>query len=64
MWGKVVEEVRRAGPWKIAVIVVVAVIAVIFAYGNHSSDGAASGRTLPRAPIISAPHIRLSAHGR
>lgn len=60
MWGKVVGELRRAGPKKIAVFTIVAVIAVIFAYGNNSTDDAASGRTLPQAMLVSGPHALTS----
>jgi hypothetical protein len=61
MWGKVLGEVRRAGPKKIAIIAVLAAIAVIFAYGNNSTDDAASGKTLPRTVLSAAPHTQASA---
>jgi hypothetical protein len=56
MWGKVVQEVRNAGPRKIAIVAIVAAIAVALAYGDNSSNDAASGRTLPRSVLSSAPH--------
>jgi hypothetical protein len=56
MWGKVVQEVRKAGPRKIAILAVLAAIAVALAYGDNSSNDAASGRTLPRSMLISAQH--------
>ena len=55
MWGKVVEEIRRAGPKKIALIAIVAAIAVIFAYGNNSTNDAASGRTVASAALSAPP---------
>ena len=55
MLGKVVGELRRAGPKKIAIFTIVAVIAVIFAYGDNSTDDA-SGRTLPKVMLVSGPH--------
>ncbi|HWE59773.1 MAG TPA: hypothetical protein VG228_08785 [Solirubrobacteraceae bacterium] len=55
MWGKLVQEARRAGPRKIAILAVLAAIAVIFAYGNNSTNDAASGRTLPRTALHHAP---------
>ena len=57
MWGKVVQEARRAGPKKIAFLAVVAAIAVIFAYGNNSTNDAANGRTLPRAVLSVPAHL-------
>lgn len=56
MWGKVVREVRRAGPKKIAIIAIVAVLAVIFAYGNNSTNDAANGKTLPATALSAVPH--------
>ncbi|HEX3618521.1 MAG TPA: hypothetical protein VHU61_18385 [Solirubrobacteraceae bacterium] len=56
MWGKLVYEVRKAGPRKIVILVVLAAVAVALAYGDNSSNDAASGRTLPRAMLISAQH--------
>lgn len=61
MWGKVVEEVRRAGLRKIAIIAVLAAIAVLFAYGNNSTDDAASGRTLPKVVLSTAAHPHSTA---
>ena len=57
MLGRVVQEVRKAGPRKIAIIVVVAAIAVALAYGNNSTNDAASGRTLPRSVLTQASHV-------
>jgi hypothetical protein len=54
MWGRVVQEVRKAGPRKIAILLVLAAIAVALAYGNNSTNDAASGRTLPRAVLTQA----------
>jgi hypothetical protein len=54
MWGRVVQEVRKAGPRKIAIFFVLAAIAVALAYGNNSTNDAASGRTLPKAVLIQA----------
>lgn len=48
MWGRLVEEVRKAGPRKVAVFVVAAAIAVILAYGVNSTNDAANSQTLPR----------------
>lgn len=59
-WGKVVQEIRKAGPRKIVIIAIVAAIAVALAYGDNSSNDAASGRTLPRAVLVSA---QRSHHG-
>jgi hypothetical protein len=56
MWGKVVQEIRKAGPRKIVFLAVVAAIAVALAYGDNSSNDAASGRTLPRSVLSSAQH--------
>lgn len=61
MWGKVVGEVRRAGPKKIAIIAIVAALAVIFAYGNNSTNDAASGKTLPASVLSAAPHAHNTA---
>ncbi|MDE3133590.1 MAG: hypothetical protein KGL15_05965 [Acidobacteriota bacterium] len=58
MWSRVLEEARKAGPKKLAILAVLIVIAVLLAYGNHSSDNAASGRTLQRV----APMPTLSHH--
>jgi hypothetical protein len=54
MLGKVVQEVRKAGPKKIAILTVLAAVAVIFAYGNNSTNDVASGKTLPRIALSSA----------
>lgn len=59
MWGKVVGEIRRAGPKKIAIIAIVAALAVIFAYGNNATNDAASGKTLPVTVISAAPHAPI-----
>jgi hypothetical protein len=56
MLGRVVHEVRKAGPRKIAIIVVLAAVAVALAYGNNSTNDAASGRTLPRSMLTQASH--------
>jgi hypothetical protein len=56
MLGKVVQEVRKAGPKKIAILTVLAAVAVIFAYGNNSTNDAASGKTLPRVALSSTAH--------
>jgi hypothetical protein len=61
MWGKLVQEARRAGPRKIAILAVLAAIAVALAYGDNSTNDAASGRTLPRAMLISAQHAHPAA---
>jgi hypothetical protein len=61
MWGKLVQEVRKAGPRKIAILAVLAAIAVALAYGDNSSNDAASGRTLPRAMLISVQHAHPAA---
>jgi hypothetical protein len=60
-WGKVVQEVRKAGPRKIVILVIVAAIAVALAYGDNSSNDAASGRTLPRAVLVSAQQLHQGA---
>ncbi len=54
MWTRIGREIRRAGPRKVAVIVVAAVLAVALAYGNNSTNDAASGRTLPTLHSASA----------
>jgi hypothetical protein len=56
MLGKVVQEVRKAGPKKIAILTVLAAVAVIFAYGNNSTNDAASGKTLPRSALSTVGH--------
>ena len=56
MLGRVVQEVRKAGPRKIAIILVLAAVAVALAYGNNSTNDAASGRTLPRSVLTQASH--------
>lgn len=63
MWGKVIQEVRKAGPRKIVILAIVAAIAVALAYGDNSSNDAASGRMLPRAVLISAQHAHRSSGG-
>jgi len=62
MWGRVIEEIRRAGPRKIAIFAVAAAIAVALAYGVNSTNDAANGRTLPGAvaghlPRAAAPAV-------
>jgi hypothetical protein len=64
MWGKVVQEVRRVGPRKIVIFAIAAAIAVALAYGDNSSNDAASGRTLPRAMLLSAHHAHPTAAAR
>jgi hypothetical protein len=61
MWAKLVQEVRKAGPRKIAILAIVAAIAVALAYGDNSSNDAASGRILPRSVLISAHQHSLRA---
>ncbi len=51
-------EIRRAGPKKVAIIAILAAIAVVFAYGNNSTNDAASGRTLP-ASLLAGVHAQL-----
>ena len=58
MWGKAVDALRRAGPRKIAIFTVVAVIAVIFAYGNNSTNDAANGMAVTRASAVSSTLAR------
>ena len=58
MWGRIVEEVRRAGPRKLAILLIAAAAAVALAYGVNSTNDAASGRTQPR----SAEAVSLSTH--
>lgn len=58
MWRSVVEQVRQAGPRKVVIFVVLAAAAVVFAYGNNSTNDAASGKTLARAPLAAT----LRAH--
>ena len=48
MWGRLVDEVRKAGPRKVLVFTIAAAIAVILAYGVNSTNEAANGHTLPR----------------
>jgi hypothetical protein len=55
MWRSVLEELRRAGPRRIAIIAILGAVAVVFAWGNHTSDSAASGATLPRTSLVSRP---------
>jgi hypothetical protein len=62
MLGRVVQEVRKAGPRKIAIILALAAIAVALAYGNNSTNDAASGRTLPRAVLTQASHAPAQLH--
>ena len=61
MWRRGVEEVRKAGPRKIAVICILAAIAVVFAYGNNSTNDAASGQTLPQVQLTATPHLHAGA---
>lgn len=61
MWGKVVGEVRKAGPKKIAIIAIVAALAVIFAYGDNSTNDAANGKMLPSAAVSAAPHAHTTS---
>jgi tetrahydromethanopterin S-methyltransferase subunit C len=49
VWQRLLEEVRQAGPRKIALLILAAAIAILLAFGANSSDDAANGRTLPRA---------------
>ena len=57
MWGRLVQEARKAGLKRLVILAVLIVIAVLLAYGNHTSDNAASGRTLPRvAPAPTHTH--------
>lgn len=56
MWGKVLGELRKAGPKKIALFAIVAAAAVIFAYGNNSTNDAANGKTLPRTVLAATHH--------
>jgi hypothetical protein len=51
MWGRFVEQVRRVGLRKIAIIAIAAAIAVALAYGDNSSNDAAAGATLPKAVV-------------
>lgn len=51
MLGRVVEELRKIGVRKLAILAVLIVVAVVLAYGNNSTDDAASGRTLPTAVL-------------
>jgi len=60
MWQTVVEQIRRAGPRKVAIITVLVVVVVVLAYGNNSSDDA-SGHTLSHsqaAGLLAAPLAR------
>ncbi len=56
-----VQEIRKAGPKKIAIFAILAAIAIVFAYGDNSSDDYASGKTLPRTMLIAAPHTQARA---
>ncbi|MDE3130958.1 MAG: hypothetical protein KGL16_07370 [Acidobacteriota bacterium] len=62
MWGRLVAEVRRAGLRKVVIILVLVAIAAVLAYGNNSTNDAASGRTLPRAAPASAVGVVVTAH--
>jgi hypothetical protein len=57
VWQRLLEEVRQAGPRKIALLILAAAIAILLAFGANSSDDAANGRTLPRA----SHNVRLYA---
>lgn len=66
MLGRVVEELRKAGLRKIVIFIVLAAIAVVLAYGDNSTDDAASGATLPRSTPaavvrVAVPHFDADA---
>lgn len=52
MLGRIVEQLRRAGPRKVAIVIVALIVAVVLAYGDNSSNDAASGRTLPKSMMV------------
>ena len=55
MWERLLAELRRVGLRKLLIIAAVAAIAVVLAYGNNSTNDAASGRTLPRMAVTMTP---------
>lgn len=59
MWERLLEQVRRMGPRRLLLVAAATAAAIVFAYGNHTSDNA-SGRTLARpadtAPLITPAH--------
>jgi hypothetical protein len=53
MWEKLVQELRRVGPRKIAILTIAAVVVVLLAYGNEWGNDA-SGKMLPRTAVAAA----------
>jgi anti-sigma-K factor RskA len=47
MWAAFVDQLRKAGWRKVAIISVAVVVVVVLAYGVNASNDAASGHTLP-----------------
>jgi anti-sigma-K factor RskA len=47
MWAGFVEQLRKAGWRKVAIVTVAVVVVVVLAYGVNASNNAASGHTLP-----------------
>ncbi len=62
MWQRLLEEVRQAGPRKIALLIVAAAIAILLAFGANSSNDAANGRTLPRASHPARLSVPAASH--
>jgi anti-sigma-K factor RskA len=48
MWAGFLEQLRRAGWRKVAIVSVAVVVVVVLAYGVNSSDDAAGAHTLPK----------------
>jgi anti-sigma-K factor RskA len=48
MWAGFVEQLRKAGWRKVAMVSVAVVVVVVLAYGVNASNDAASGHTLPK----------------
>ena len=48
MWAGFVEQLRKAGWRKVAIVSVAVVVVVVLAYGVNASNDAASGHTLPK----------------
>ena len=64
MWGRLVEQVRRVGVWKIVIFIIAAAVAVALAYGNNSTNDVADGRTLPRVLVVHLPTATAPAATR
>ena len=53
-WQQLVEELRKAGPRKILIVTVVAIIVIVIAFGSNYGMNA-SAHTLPAVHATAAP---------